>query len=261
MRVFHQHSSRFSLYPSYAPGTVAEQHDVAGIALDGKIFIQGAHHDSFRLEYDGKQRRLRDGATAGDGRQSAAAARSELVVHAVAVEICAVAPSPRRDALRKHFEYAVIGFPAEVAVGVGSLRQREQFIFVPAILIGGGGGIGPRLLRERSGGGGRDGFLFLALERRGPDDKGRCTGLTKEAAAGGTGGYDLLRQNVQGRFGDHDAIQLALPDRSHERATFEQLIASGDEKTSFGDRPAPVPGTPDSLQRYGNRSRGADLYR
>ena len=131
MRVFHQDSSRFSLYAPYAPRTVAQQHDVAGLALDGEIFIQGAHYDSFRLEYDGKQRRLRDGAPAGDGRQTAAPARSELVVHAVAVEIGAVAPAPRRDALRKHFEHAVVGFAAEVAVGVGSLRQREQFVFVP----------------------------------------------------------------------------------------------------------------------------------
>ena len=36
--------------------------------------------------------------------------------------------------------------------------------------------------------------------------------------------YHLLRQNVQGSFGDGDAVEIALANRTHKCSTFEQLV-------------------------------------
>ena len=74
------------------------------IALDGKVFVERADDDAFRLGDHGEQRSLRNGAAAGDGRQPAAAPRAQLAIHAIAMDVSAVAAAPRRNALGKHFE-------------------------------------------------------------------------------------------------------------------------------------------------------------
>src|SRR6202030_395500 len=67
--IFHQHPAGFSFYAANAPGSVAEKHDVAGIALDREVFIQSAHDNSIRFGDHGEQRSLRDGAATGNGGQ------------------------------------------------------------------------------------------------------------------------------------------------------------------------------------------------
>ncbi len=73
-----------------------------------------------------------------------------------------------------------------------------------------------------------------------------------------THGYDMLRQNVQGSFGDGDAVEIALADRSHQCGTFEQLIPCGCEETTFGYCSAPVTRAPDALQSRRNGTRRAN---
>src|SRR5260370_38283964 len=42
--------------------------------------------------------------------------------------------------------------------------------------------------------------------------------------------YDLLRQNVQGSFGNGDAVEIALANRAHECNAFEQLVPCRSEE-------------------------------
>ena len=56
-----------------------------------------------------------------------------------------------------------------------------------------------------------------------------------------------------------EAVQIAMPDRAHQRRAFEQVVARGREQAAFGNRAAPVARTSDALQRHGNRARRIDL--
>ena len=83
----------------------------------------------------GEQRSFRNGAAAGDGRQPAAAPRPQLAVHAVVMDVGAVSSAPRGNSFRKHFEDGIVSLARQIAVGISTLHQREQFIFVPAAII------------------------------------------------------------------------------------------------------------------------------
>ena len=52
MSIFDEHASRLAFHASDAPRGVAEQHDVAGIALDGEVFVERADDDAFGLGDD-----------------------------------------------------------------------------------------------------------------------------------------------------------------------------------------------------------------
>ena len=104
MGIFDQHASRFAFDPANSPRSIAQQHDVAGIALDGKVFVERAHDNSFGLGDHGEQRSLWDGAAAGDRGQPCAASRPQLAIDAIAMDVSAVASATRRNALGEHFE-------------------------------------------------------------------------------------------------------------------------------------------------------------
>src|SRR5207237_161656 len=55
------HENFSGLHAAYAPGSVSQQHDVSGKALDGEVFVHGANDRAFRMRYDGIQRVFRDG--------------------------------------------------------------------------------------------------------------------------------------------------------------------------------------------------------
>src|SRR5437762_2457254 len=76
---------------------------------------------------------------------------------------------------------------------------------------------------------------------------------------GGAHGHDLLGENVQGSFGDSNAVEVALTNCSHERSAFQQVVARGGEEAAFGHRSAPVPRATDTLQSCGNGARRPDL--
>ena len=121
MRVLDKHTAGFAFYPANAPRTVSQQHDVTGVALHREIFIDCADNNSIRLRNYGKQRRFRNSPAAGDGGQPTAAASTQPMIHAIAMEISAVASSPGRNSLGEHFENGIIGLTREITVWVGTL--------------------------------------------------------------------------------------------------------------------------------------------
>ncbi len=76
---------------------------------------------------------------------------------------------------------------------------------------------------------------------------------------GGAHGHDLLREDVERRFGNREAVEFALAHGAHQRGAFEQFIARGGEDAALGHGAAPVAGAADALQGDGNRARRADL--
>ena len=86
---------------------VAQQHDVAGHALHGEVFIHGADHGAFRLSYHGEQSGLRNGAAAGDGRQARASSRPQLWFTRSRWRYAPYASAAGGNAFGEHFENAV----------------------------------------------------------------------------------------------------------------------------------------------------------
>ena len=78
---------------------------------------------------------------------------------------------------------------------------------------------------------------------------------------GGCHRDDLLRQHVERRRRDQQAIELALRNRSHQRRAFDQLVARGreDPPLRLGRVLDLMARSADALQRDGDRSRRADL--
>src|SRR4029077_4347330 len=88
LRVFDKHAAGSDA--TYAPGSVAEQNDVAGKAFDGKVFVYRADGDALGLGNDGIQRICGDCPAAGDGGKPRATARAQNMIHAIAVQISSV---------------------------------------------------------------------------------------------------------------------------------------------------------------------------
>ena len=80
------------------------------------------------------------------------------------------------------------------------------------------------------------------------------------AALGSAGCHNLLRQNIQRRIGNHQPVQISLPDGSHQRGAFQQIVARAGEKASLGHCAPPVAGPSDALQCHCNRPRRTDLH-
>ncbi len=78
MRIFNQHARSSALHTSNTPRSVAEEHDVTGQALHGKIFVDSSHVAAVGLGNDREQGIVRNRAAAGDSRQASAAPRSQL---------------------------------------------------------------------------------------------------------------------------------------------------------------------------------------
>ena len=97
VRVFDEH---FALRVDAldAPACVAEQDDVAGGAVDGEVLVERGDLDVLRLQHDGEERGVGDGAAVGDGDHACAAARMQDALHAVAEKVGAVAAARAFDA-------------------------------------------------------------------------------------------------------------------------------------------------------------------
>src|SRR5581483_1261008 len=81
VRIFDQHAAGFAFHPANAPRSVAKKYDVAGVALDGKIFVEGSYNSTFGFSNYRKQRSLRNCPAASDCRQSCPAAGAQLAIH------------------------------------------------------------------------------------------------------------------------------------------------------------------------------------
>ena len=150
-------------------------------------------------------------AAAGDRREPRAAPAAQAAVHAVAMQIGAVAPAPRGDALRQHLDDLVeVRRAADRDTGRRGGRARTA-----------------RLRASRPAAHGRD---------------------------------DLLRQDVERRVGNDDAVELAAADRQHERRALDQLVARRRRRAApLGTAPRQWPGAADALHGDGDRSRRSDL--
>ena len=104
MRILHQHASGIDFHAPDPPRGIAQQHDVARVALDGEVFVERADHDAFRFGHHREERGVGNRAAAGDGGQPRSAARAQFAVHAIAMQVGAVASAPGRNAFGKHFE-------------------------------------------------------------------------------------------------------------------------------------------------------------
>ena len=162
----------------------------------------------------------------------------------------------------KHFENRVVSLAREIAVRIGARDQGKEFVFVP-----------PPHLRESVWRGRPARVSSAAISCRrvvgqssasnlSPDRfrRSRASARATRAALGRARRHNLLRQNVQRRVGNDQAVEIALPDGAHQRCAFQQFVARGGEESSFGNRAAPVAGTSDALQRNRDRPRRTDLH-
>ncbi len=198
VRIFHQHAPGVRLHAANAPRGVAQQHDVAGIALDREVLVERADDDLFRLHHHREQRGIRNRAAAGDGRQPRATPPAQTPVDHVAIEIRAIAAALGRDALRQHFQNAVVLFAPQFAIGIGAAHAIEERVFVPVLAT--------------------------------------------------AHGDDLLRQDVERRGGNLNAIKIALLDGAHGGRAFHKVVARGGEQPPLGDCSAPVSRAANALQ-------------
>ena len=136
LRIFDEHAA--GLNAPDAPGGIAQQHDVAGEALDGKIFVHGSDRRVVRRGHDAVERILRDRSAAGDRGEAASAASFEAMVHAIAEKIGAVTAAPRGDAFREHFHDGVEIGARQSAIGIGAANQFVEIVLAP--LFRGAGG-------------------------------------------------------------------------------------------------------------------------
>ena len=129
MRVLDKHAAGRRFHAANHPRRIPQQHDVALVALHREVLIHGSDDNAFRLSNHRVQRVVRDGATTGNSCEPAAPSCPQFPVHSIPMQICAVAPAPRGDAFRKHFENRVVGFEGKMAVGIGPPHQVKQFDF------------------------------------------------------------------------------------------------------------------------------------
>ena len=69
----------------------------------------------------------------------------------------------------------------------------------------------------------------------------------------------MLGQDVHWRFGNSEAVEVALANREHECSAFQQVVARGGEEAAFRERATPMPRAADPLEGCGNVAGGTDL--
>jgi hypothetical protein len=160
-----------------APAGVAEQDDVAGGGVDGKVLVERGDLEPFGLQDDGVVVGVGDGSAVGDGDHAGSATGMEVALHAVAEEVGAVASAAGFDALVEDDEELVEVFAGEVAVGIGAAEDVEERVLVPGLGPAGG----HDLLHEDVDGGVGD---FEAIELAGAHLADE-SGLLHQVVAGG----------------------------------------------------------------------------
>ncbi len=81
------------------PARVAQQHHIARMRVHRKVLVQRGDLHVFRLQHDGEERGVRDGATVGDRRHARATAAMQLTLHAVTEQVCTVSSTRALDAV------------------------------------------------------------------------------------------------------------------------------------------------------------------
>jgi len=105
----------FAFHPANAPRRVAEEHDVAGHALDGEVFVQRANDNSI-----GSATTVNSAVSGMAPPLVMAASRlprrgPQFAVHAVAMDVGARSGRAAPQFLREHFENGVVSFARQIA--------------------------------------------------------------------------------------------------------------------------------------------------
>ena len=131
--VFDQHSASSRFNARDTPGGVPQQEDVARITFDGKVFIEGANDNLFRLHDDGEEGCVRNRPAACDRRQSRTASSPQLLIDLVAVKVGAISSALRCNTLGEHLDDAFKLVIGELPVRIGLPHERCQLLLVPLL--------------------------------------------------------------------------------------------------------------------------------
>jgi len=77
--------------------------------------------------------------------------------------------------------------------------------------------------------------------------------------AGGAGGDDLLREDVEGRLRRDHAVEITALDRREQRRALDELVPARGVEPALGEATALVAGAPHPLEEGRDRARRADL--
>ena len=224
-----------------APTGVAEEHDVAGVGLDGEVLVEGADDGFGGQGDDVVERGLGDGSAGGDGRQARASAGAEAMVDLVAVEVGSEASALGTDAVAEHGEDFVKGFAGEIAVVAGAADEGEEVVFGPFVGGAGGDDLLGEDVERRVG----EGELVEVLLVDGAEDGGALdefvAGGGEEAALGDgstpvAGAADALQGDGDGagRADLADEIDVADVDAEFERGGGDEDAALALFETALG---------------------------
>ena len=142
----------FGILHAHAPGLdaqdpvtrIAELEHVAGDALDGEVFVDGADDDRLRLQQHGVVADIGDGAAGLDRGQARALAPAQLAMHGVAMQVARALAVAGAEAIGQHPHHLVEILSRQTRVRPGAMHHLEQRILVPFDA----GDFGDELLRQ-----------------------------------------------------------------------------------------------------------------
>ena len=129
VRVLDAHLARVDFQD--AVGRVPELENVAGHALDGEVFVDGADGLALRFQQHGVVGVVRYGAAGGDGGELAAAPSAQRTGGGVAVQVGAAHAVAGGVAFGQHAQHGVEAGAFQLRVGLRAAHQIEQFILAP----------------------------------------------------------------------------------------------------------------------------------
>ena len=129
MRVLHAH--RAALDAQYLVRGISQLEYIPLQALDREVLVDRADQNGLRFQHDAVIRIIGNRAARSDGGQARALARAQHLVHGVVMQQRSAASAPGAESFREHPHACVEILPRQIAVGMGSAHQREQFILRP----------------------------------------------------------------------------------------------------------------------------------
>jgi hypothetical protein len=131
MGVLDAHDPPFNAQDSI--GGVAQLEDVSSHAFDSEVFVHSADDLAFRLQEDLEVRRVGDGSSRCQSRQTRAAPAFEYTVHGVVVNERPAPAAAAHDALGKHTDYSREILMSKVAIRPGPPDKGEHLLLAPIL--------------------------------------------------------------------------------------------------------------------------------
>ena len=126
MSILHPKPAR--LHTSNAPRGGAQQKDVTGETLNGKILINRSHCYLVWFRHHQVIGVIRNGTATCNCRQSCAAASPNGPIHTVQMQIGTSTPPGGSDAIGQHVEHRIKCSARQRGIRTGRSNQREQII-------------------------------------------------------------------------------------------------------------------------------------